>query len=273
MDNDHTSPSACLISAIIPVYNVEKYLTACMQSIASQTLTQWEAIFVDDGSTDLSGKTLDAFAAQDARVKVIHKPNGGVSTARNAGLDAATAPFVVMLDADDFIDPSTFQKLYDSITQHDCGMACCCMRKIFSNGAHEDEKSTFATGKHPATPANIYAFYMRSPAAKIYRRDIIERYNIRFPDVPILVYKHLCEHSTNAAHIRRWSIHLIKHLLYLSLWMQECCHNPEHVASLRQHEKQNAQELAHLSPLTKFFIRLRIYSARLVKRILRRLGK
>ena len=79
-------------------------------------------------------------------------------------------------------------------------------------------------------------------------------------DVPILVYKHLCEHSTDAAHIRRWSIHLIKHLLYLSLWMQECCHNPEHVASLRQHEKQN-------------FIRLRIYSARLVKRILRRLGK
>ena len=92
-------------------------------------------------------------------------------------------------------------------------------------------------------------------------------------DVPILVYKHLCEHSTDAAHIRRWSIHLIKHLLYLSLWMQECCHNPEHVASLRQHEKQNAQELAHLSPLTKFFIRLRIYSARLVKRILRCLGK
>ncbi len=330
MTNDAASTSASLISVIIPVYNAERYLQRCIESLVTQTMTQWEAIFVNDGSSDNSAKILDDFASSDTRVKVIHKENGGVSTARNIGLSKATTPFVTMLDADDFFAPSLLQKLYETITQYNCEVACCNMRKIYPNGTHEDETPTFTNGMHPATPANIYAFYMRSPWAKIYRRDIIKHYNINFPegiticeddvfvmsywshishfamineplynylqsdtsvlrrlgegklsyeayektlDVPILVYRHLCEHSSDSSLIRQWCIYLIKHYFHLSLWMQECCQHPKYVVSLKKYERKNAKVFAHLSPFVRFLIHLRIYSGRKIKTFFKKLIK
>ena len=90
------------VSFIIPIYNVEKYLPQCVDSILSQTYTDFEVILVDDGSPDNSGKLCDAYAQKDARVRVIHKPNGGLSDARNAGLDAAHGDYVIFVDSDDF---------------------------------------------------------------------------------------------------------------------------------------------------------------------------
>ena len=90
------------LSFIIPIYNVEKYLPQCVDSILSQTYTDFEVILVDDGSPDNSGKLCDAYAQKDARVRVIHKPNGGLSDARNAGLDAAHGDYVIFVDSDDF---------------------------------------------------------------------------------------------------------------------------------------------------------------------------
>ena len=90
------------VSFIIPIYNVEKYLPQCVDSILSQTYTDFEVILVDDGSPDSSGKLCDAYAQKDARVRVIHKPNGGLSDARNAGLDAAHGDYVIFVDSDDF---------------------------------------------------------------------------------------------------------------------------------------------------------------------------
>lgn len=97
------------ISIIIPVYNVEKYLRRCLDSVLNQTFTDWEAICVNDGSPDNSAAILDEYAARDARFKIVTKENGGLSDARNAGMKIATGEYVLYLDSDDFIHPQTME--------------------------------------------------------------------------------------------------------------------------------------------------------------------
>lgn len=111
------------LSFIIPIYNVEKYLPQCVDSILSQTYTDFEVILVDDGSPDNSGKLCDAYAQKDARVRVIHKPNGGLSDARNAGLDVAHGDYVIFVDSDDFwIKNDSLSNLMGVVEQHsECG--------------------------------------------------------------------------------------------------------------------------------------------------------
>ena len=91
------------ISVIVPVYNVEKYLPRCIDSILNQTFTDFELILVDDGSTDNSGQICDTYAEKDSRVKVVHKKNGGVSKARNVGLDNVLGKYITFCDSDNSI--------------------------------------------------------------------------------------------------------------------------------------------------------------------------
>ena len=107
-----------LISIIIPVYNVEKYLKGCLDSVVSQTYKNLEIILVDDGSTDRSGKICDEFARQDNRIRVIHKQNGGLSSARNAGLDVMQGEYLAFVDSDDMIDETYIETLYDMIKKY-----------------------------------------------------------------------------------------------------------------------------------------------------------
>ena len=97
-----------VLSVIVPIYNVRKYLSKCIKSILDQSIDSMEVILVDDGSTDGSGEICDEWASTDDRIVVIHKPNGGVNTARNAGLDAASGKYITMVDGDDYIKPETF---------------------------------------------------------------------------------------------------------------------------------------------------------------------
>ena len=99
------------VSIIVPVYNAEKYLQECVESALCQTLSDIELILVDDGSTDSSPTLCDQYAAQDRRVKVIHKPNGRAASARNAGLRAASGEYVAFVDADDWISPDMYEKM------------------------------------------------------------------------------------------------------------------------------------------------------------------
>lgn len=99
------------LSVVVPVYNVEKYLAQMIESLQNQTLWDVQIILVDDGSTDRSGAICDEFAAGDHRICVIHKPNGGVGTARNDGLDMATGEWMVFCDADDWVEPDGYEKL------------------------------------------------------------------------------------------------------------------------------------------------------------------
>lgn len=99
------------VSVVIPVYNVEAYLCECVDSVLAQTMQDFEIILVDDGATDSSGAICDRYDHQDPRVRVIHQPNGGLSAARNTGLDAAVGEYVYFLDSDDYIAPNSLELL------------------------------------------------------------------------------------------------------------------------------------------------------------------
>lgn len=113
-----------LISVIVPIYNVEKYLTECVASITGQTYRNLEIILVDDGSPDNCPAMCDKFSEQDNRIRVIHKPNGGLSDARNAGIDVARGDYLMFVDSDDFIDKGTVAGLLDLATSTDADVAC-----------------------------------------------------------------------------------------------------------------------------------------------------
>ena len=100
------------VSVIVPVYNVEKYLDRCLDSIINQTLNEIEIILVDDGSTDSSGEKCDEYKKKDLRIKVIHKKNKGLGYARNSGLEVATGKYIAFVDSDDYIDRRMFESLY-----------------------------------------------------------------------------------------------------------------------------------------------------------------
>ena len=100
------------ISVIIPIYNVEKYLRRCLDSMLSQTFTDWQAICVNDGSPDNCGEILSEYAGRDGRFKIVNKENGGLSDARNAGMRVADGDFILFLDSDDFIHPQTLEIAY-----------------------------------------------------------------------------------------------------------------------------------------------------------------
>lgn len=107
------------VSFILPVYKVEKYLDECVESIVSQTYRDIEVVLVDDGSPDQCPVLCDNWVKKDRRVKVIHKPNGGLSDARNAGLDSATGDYVIFVDSDDFwVSPTALQELMEVVTKH-----------------------------------------------------------------------------------------------------------------------------------------------------------
>ncbi|MBO7720838.1 MAG: glycosyltransferase family 2 protein [Kiritimatiellae bacterium] len=103
---------------IIPVYNVAQYLGECLDSVKAQTFTAWEAICVDDGSSDDSGKILDEYARKDPRFKVFHRQNAGVSAARNAGIREAQGEFIAFLDGDDEYPKDRFAILNDCLERH-----------------------------------------------------------------------------------------------------------------------------------------------------------
>lgn len=113
------------ISIIIPVYNVEAFLSACLDSVLEQTFKEWEAICVDDGSTDRSREILSAYADRDARIKIIAQTNAGVSAARNLGMKHANAEWLCFLDSDDVIAPFCLSKLHETLTLTSFDIFCC----------------------------------------------------------------------------------------------------------------------------------------------------
>lgn len=122
------------VSVVVPIYNVEKYLPECVDSLLAQTLEDIEIVLVDDGSPDGCPALCDGYAAKDARVKVVHKPNGGLISARIAGVNAATAPYVGFVDADDFAAPHMFETLYKSAAENEADLVCCSFYSYWSSG-------------------------------------------------------------------------------------------------------------------------------------------
>ena len=111
-----------LISVIIPIYNVEKYLRRCLETVISQSYLNLEIILVNDGSTDTSGNICEEYAEEDSRIKIIHKENGGLSSARNAGMKIANGDYIAFLDSDDFIHPKMYEVMLETLINTDSDM-------------------------------------------------------------------------------------------------------------------------------------------------------
>lgn len=118
------------ISIIVPVYNVEKYIRRCIDSLITQTFKSIEILLIDDGSKDNSGAICDEYALKDDRVKAIHKKNGGVSSARNVGLDNATGTYIMFCDPDDYVDPTWCEKMYSSVNADEVCFCVCGFNRV-----------------------------------------------------------------------------------------------------------------------------------------------
>ena len=145
------------VSIIVPVYQVEKYIRQCVDSILAQTFTDFELILVDDGSKDKSGQICDEYARMDTRVKVIHKGNGGAADTRNRGMDQAVGNYVMFVDSDDYIAPTMIECLYQNILNENADIAACNYLYFFEN----DRKKVFATNVKSEVLTGTEIFYYR----------------------------------------------------------------------------------------------------------------
>lgn len=123
-----------LISVIVPIYNMEKYLPECVDSIRKQTYGNLEILLVDDGSTDGSLRTCEEYAKKDSRIRVIHRENGGLSAARNTGLDQATGDWIGFVDSDDWVEPDLYETLLTLAQEHQAEVACSRHFREYVNG-------------------------------------------------------------------------------------------------------------------------------------------
>lgn len=128
------------ISVIVPVYKVEPYIHKCVDSILAQTFSDYELILVDDGSPDTCGNICDEYAKKDARIRVIHKENGGLSDARNAGMKIASGEYVIFIDSDDYIDADMLSYLYENLRKADADMATCGIYEVYADRIEKQEE-------------------------------------------------------------------------------------------------------------------------------------
>lgn len=167
------------VSIIVPVYNTEKYLVQCIESIINQTHKNLEIILVDDGSKDNSGKIADEYALKDNRIKVIHKKNAGVSSARNAGIDAATGEYICFSDADDYLMEDYVEYLLDLIVKNDADISL--TKEMFTTFHPEQVKSDLIE-EYSAEKTTIEILIYNIPIGvycKMFRKEFLGK-NIRF---------------------------------------------------------------------------------------------
>lgn len=177
-----------MISVIVPVYNVEKFLPRCIDSIINQNYKDLEVILVDDGSTDMSGNICDKYASKDKRISVIHKKNGGLSDARNTGIDLAAGDYISFIDSDDYIFPEYFEYLYDLVSKYNADVSTCqpilvdekdneisahniCVDHINIVSGRENCMKEYITGNKINTTA----------WGNLYRTSLLKKSEIRYP--------------------------------------------------------------------------------------------
>ena len=180
--------SSPLISIIIPVYNAEKYLHQCLDSVVAQTYTKWECLLIDDGSKDSSGVICDEYAAKDNRFRVFHKENGGVSSARNIGIEESKGEFIAFYDSDDTIPADSIKVLYSSLCNSKSDSVVGNYKKIyseenilcsnifndFSESQVEDALKLFFV-----YPRGLFQGYLWN---RLFRKKVIVDNNIRFDE-------------------------------------------------------------------------------------------
>ena len=176
-----------LVSIIVPVYNVEKYICQCIDSILNQTYENLEVILVDDGSPDNCGKICDEYAQFDKRVRVIHKENGGLSSARNAGLDAAKGDYIAFIDSDDYIAADMFATMLDIAIKDNADMVKCGFKEfddksIITKKVGFDKQEVLENDETGSALMDLYfgSVLYKIACNAIYVRDMAIK--VRFPE-------------------------------------------------------------------------------------------
>lgn len=196
-----------LISIIVPVYKVEKYIHKCISSIINQTYSNIEIILVDDGSPDNCAKICDEYALKDKRIKVIHQKNMGLSEARNRGIEISKGEYIGFVDSDDYIEPTMFQDLYNAIIDNDADISICNFyvisnkRKVAKNNFKRRNFNKIEALKGVLLDKDIQSYAWN----KLYKRELFE--NIKYPigkkyeDIGTTFY--LFEKSNKIAYIEK----------------------------------------------------------------------
>lgn len=177
--NDEVSP---LVSIVVPVYNVEDYLTECIESLLTQTLAEIEIILVDDGATDRCPSICDDYAKRDARIKVIHKENGGLSDARNAGIAVCTGEYIGFVDSDDTVERDMYELLYCNAKKYEADISMCRSNHIVSGDIiHKVWSGQVQTYMGKGEIIN-FLFSQTGPSisvcVKLYKRN---KFSVQFP--------------------------------------------------------------------------------------------
>lgn len=178
----------CLVSVIVPIYQVEAYLPRCLDSILAQTFTDFELILVNDGTKDGCPAIMEAYAARDARIRLVHKENGGLSSARNAGLDVACGKYIAFVDSDDYVSPRLLEDTVRAAEDTGAEQVLFNYRLVDEAGEHEpylrfdDEVINL---DNMGLPAYFYCYWMpykhgQEAWSKLYRRDVIEENGLRY---------------------------------------------------------------------------------------------
>ena len=176
-----------LISVIVPVYRVEEYLERCVESILSQTYENLEVILVDDGSPDRCPAICDAYAGKDARVKVIHQENKGLSGARNAGIELAAGEYLAFVDSDDYVSPHFIEALYQLLQETGCAIGQCRFSYVKGEKLTEEGDSAFCIYRGESLMEQLYgpeekATYFVVAWNKLYRAELFKKTGIRYPE-------------------------------------------------------------------------------------------
>lgn len=175
-----------VISVIVPVYNVEKYLNRCVQSIVDQTYKNLEIILVDDGSPDHCPQMCDAWAKKDSRIQVIHKKNGGVASARNMGIKNSRGKYFAFIDPDDFIEAEMYELMHSRIKKDDSDLCSCNMRTVLENGQANGTVADFPEATFIGNDILCAYFseehFLPSTCDKLYKAEIVKKNNIFFSE-------------------------------------------------------------------------------------------
>ena len=170
------------ISIIIPVYKAEKYIHKCIDSLLKQTFTDYEIILVDDGSPDNSGIMCDEYAKVDKRFRVIHKVNGGVSSARQCGIDNAKGEYTIHVDPDDWVETTMLEELYHKAKEDNADMVICDFIKYYSETKQVYIKQEPTSLNHNIVLKNLFQHLQGSCCNKLIKRTCYSKYNIKFPE-------------------------------------------------------------------------------------------
>lgn len=168
-----------IISVIVPIYKVESYLARCLDSILAQTFTDFELWLINDGSPDNCGVICDQYAKKDQRIRVIHKKNGGLSDARNAGLEHASGKYISFIDSDDWVAADFLESLYSALQRHDADIAVCNMSEVQDNDEPFVAYKPVESETLVENSAIFDTLYQPSAANKLYRSSIYR--DLRFP--------------------------------------------------------------------------------------------